>query len=225
MSRYTGKFIAVLAAGILMCNNTSTGPSQTKTPEEPGAVYYTVSLTPQPSNGSITLTPQGISSGTGYKYKAAATVTITAVPDSGYSFASWGGDLAGETGAAVNLTLDRDLVASATFTKKPSAAGLAGTWAFSDGIYTSGGVYGTLMFDPKSDTLVLKTDMTYVSNVKRGASINGQNFGGIGSGTWSSTQTEISFTYPVGGHYEYSCSGNSLQLKNGALTLYASRVR
>jgi hypothetical protein len=215
--------LTFIIAANLMCN-TSTGPSQTAVTEEPGAVYYTVSIAPQPSNGAITLTPQGISFGTGYKYKASTIVTMTAIPDSGFSFLSWGGDLAGEQGAIVQITIDKDYIVSATFAKKASATDLVGTWAFSDGIYTSGGVYGTLMFNPKSDTLVLKSDMTYVSNVKRGASINGQNFGGIGSGTWNSTQTSITFTYPVSGQYEYSCSGNSLQLKSGPLSLFASRM-
>jgi hypothetical protein len=101
---------------------------------------------------------------------------------------------------------------------------LTGTWAFSSGQIISGSVYGTLSFNSESDTVVLRSDSTYVCMVKRSASINGNYFGGIGSGTWSATATNISFGYPLSQGFEYTLDGNGLTLTNRELTLHSSRV-
>jgi uncharacterized repeat protein (TIGR02543 family) len=69
---------------------------------------YTVTIDPSPSNGSIILDP---SSG---PYTHGSTVEVTANPDTGYSFNSWGGDLSGSTNPET-LTMDGNKTITATF--------------------------------------------------------------------------------------------------------------
>ncbi|MCP5105012.1 MAG: PKD domain-containing protein [bacterium] len=61
-------------------------------------------------NGSITLNPPG---GT---YNDGTVVTVTAVPDSGWEFTGWSGDLSGSTNPTT-ITMDADKTVTATFTE------------------------------------------------------------------------------------------------------------
>jgi hypothetical protein len=53
----------------------------------------------QPTNGRITSSPSGIdcSSACSHSYNQGTSVTLTAIPDSGYTFASWSGACSGST--------------------------------------------------------------------------------------------------------------------------------
>ena len=68
----------------------------------------TYTLTISASNGSVTKTPDQAS------YSYGETVSLEAVPDSGYSFASWAGDLSGSTNPAT-ITMDADKTVTANF--------------------------------------------------------------------------------------------------------------
>jgi hypothetical protein len=72
------------------------------------------------ANGSV--------SSTGGWYALGASVTVTAVPNSGFSFAGWSGDVAGDTNAvAMTLTMDRTRSITANFVtnEAPTGNGLA----------------------------------------------------------------------------------------------------
>lgn len=60
--------------------------------------------------GTILVTPPNDS-----PYLNGSVVTLTPVPDSGFSFVGWGGDLAGETTAPYQLVMDADKNVTATF--------------------------------------------------------------------------------------------------------------
>jgi uncharacterized repeat protein (TIGR02543 family) len=88
---------------------------------DPNAVFATVHINPVPTNGTISIDPQGIKSSDGYKYKPGAQVTVTAVPDNSYELVAWGGDFA-QTSVATNsfstiMSIDRTI--SAIFSKAP----------------------------------------------------------------------------------------------------------
>jgi len=68
----------------------------------------TYTLTVGGTNGSVTRTPDKTN------YTHGETVTVAAVPSSGYDFVSWSGDLTGETSPAT-LVMDTDKSVTATF--------------------------------------------------------------------------------------------------------------
>lgn len=73
---------------------------------------YTLSKTISPVNGgTITISPDKTS------YTMAETVTLTALPDSGYEFANWSGDASGSD-ASIMITMDEDKSVIANFTKE-----------------------------------------------------------------------------------------------------------
>ena len=64
-------------------------------------------------SGSISLNPSG------GIYDESTTVTLTAIPDAGYQFSGWNGDLIGETNPSV-ITMDDDKTVTATFSELPT---------------------------------------------------------------------------------------------------------
>lgn len=88
---------------------------------DPNAVWHTLHISPTLVYGKITLSPPGISSGNGYKYIPGTSVTITAVADSGYQLAGWGGDYARADSSATSLSsvMDSDRAITATFIRIP----------------------------------------------------------------------------------------------------------
>ena len=88
---------------------TTTSPSWTFTTR--AALQYTLTTTPG-TGGSITRDPDQAT------YDAGTVVTLTAVPNSGYSFTSWGGDLGGST-SPTTITMDGNKSVTATFTLIP----------------------------------------------------------------------------------------------------------
>jgi hypothetical protein len=218
MKKYSAVFVLIASLLVLTCNTSTTAPAEI----HPGDVSLTIS--PQPANGTITVSPSGTKAGASYFFKPSTAITVSAESADSFVFSAWSGEFAGEIAPAKTITLDTDMVISATFVKAPTTPILTGTWGISGGIYTRGGVYGTFAFNYQSDTIVLKSDFTYTSYVKKSASINGSGFGGMGSGTWSVSGSTLSFGYPISQALEYTLEGNSLTLTDGAMTIYASRI-
>ncbi|HPK72154.1 MAG TPA: hypothetical protein PLN93_09455, partial [Vicinamibacterales bacterium] len=84
-----------------------------------------ITVSPAPVGGTVTGT--GIACGTGgtdctETYSAATSVSLTAAPDSGYTFAGWGGGCTG-TGLTTTVLVDGVVTCTATFT--PAAASYA----------------------------------------------------------------------------------------------------
>ncbi|MCB1182878.1 DUF1349 domain-containing protein [bacterium] len=75
-------------------------------------ITYTLTTDPGPAGGAIVLNPAG------GVYNAGAAVTVTAVPDLGYAFDGFTGDLTGTTNPQV-LTMDADKSVATTFTALP----------------------------------------------------------------------------------------------------------
>jgi len=78
-----------------------------------------------PTNGVVTSQPTGINCGTSMTscsgtFSASSIVALTATPDTGATFTSWGGDCTGTTNP-LNVTMDAAKTCSATFTS-------SGTW-------------------------------------------------------------------------------------------------
>jgi len=76
--------------------------------EDQPEVTYTLSLTVNPSYGSISLSPAG---GT---YTSGTQVTLTAVPLSGYQFTHWSGDVS-STSPTITITVDSSKSVTANF--------------------------------------------------------------------------------------------------------------
>jgi uncharacterized repeat protein (TIGR02543 family) len=73
-------------------------------------VQYT--LTTNAVNGTITLNPAG------GVYTGGTVVTVTANPNSGYSFSGWSGDLSGSV-SPTNLTMNANKSVTANFSVQP----------------------------------------------------------------------------------------------------------
>ena len=71
------------------------------------AVNYTLSTSA--TNGTIRLDPDG------GIYDEGTVVTVTAIPDSGYAFSGWSGDIS-DTTIVASITMDEDKSITATFT-------------------------------------------------------------------------------------------------------------
>jgi len=79
-----------------------------------------------PTNGVVTSQPTGINCGTSMTscsgtFSASDIVALTATPDTGATFTSWGGDCTGTTNP-LNVTMDAAKTCTATFTPAAAAA-------------------------------------------------------------------------------------------------------
>ena len=80
--------------------------------KQPTMYRLTVSVTP-PGSGSVSLSPAG-----GY-YEAGTEVTLTASPNEGYQFSSWGGAASG-SGNPLTLIMDGNKSINANFEGMPT---------------------------------------------------------------------------------------------------------
>jgi len=93
-----------------------------------GPVSYTLSISPIPTNGTVTSSPSGINCGSGgsmcsASFTSGSTVTLTATPDAGYTFAGWTGDCSGCSGTTCTIIMDADKTCSANFTASGGSGG------------------------------------------------------------------------------------------------------
>jgi len=85
----------------------------------------TLAINPQPANGYVKSTPNGIYCGSGGNACSAdfvGTITLTAVPDTGYRFTGWGGDCAGcgtNSECTINMDADKSCFANFVFSGFP----------------------------------------------------------------------------------------------------------
>jgi uncharacterized repeat protein (TIGR02543 family) len=93
----------------------------------PSDKTYSVTITP-PVNGSISI-PNG-------PYPANSNIIVTAIPDSGYIFSSWGGDLTGSLNPAI-LSMDSNKKISVNFKPEGSKTNL-----FINGDFSTGNLTG-----------------------------------------------------------------------------------
>jgi len=91
---------------------------------DPNAKFNTLTISPTPAHGKITVSPLGVTSGNGFKFKPGDTVMITAEPDPNYRLEAWGGDFSNADSSDTSLTaiMNVDRMVSATFSKKPVGA-------------------------------------------------------------------------------------------------------
>ena len=103
---------------------------------------YTVSVD-TPTGGTVT------GAGT---YDSGTSVSLTATPESGYTFSSWGGDASGST-SPLTLTVDQDLTVTATFSVIPTTA----TYTVSVVDPTGGSISGAGTYDSGSSVTMIAT--------------------------------------------------------------------
>jgi len=94
------------------------------TPSSGGS--YTLSINPTPTNGTVTSSPAGINCGSGgsacsASFTSGSTVTLTATPDAGYTFAGWTGDCSSCSTSTCTINMNANKTCSANFT--PSSGG------------------------------------------------------------------------------------------------------
>jgi uncharacterized repeat protein (TIGR02543 family) len=109
-----------------------TGPVTTTTTTTPGATTYTLSTSVPGGHGSITRNPNQST------FTAGATVTLTAVPATGYTFTGWSGNASGTTNP-LTVTMNANKTITATF---------AATTTYTLTVTVSGGVGGTVTKNP-----------------------------------------------------------------------------
>ncbi len=94
---------------------------------EVGAQQFTLQVTAQGS-GSVNLDP------TGGVYDESTPIELTAIPDNGWQFSGWGGDLSGSQ-ALQNITMTRNMQITATFTEQPTGGGSGVTFTPIDDVH------------------------------------------------------------------------------------------
>lgn len=133
-----------------------------------GTVRYVYSLTVNSAGGTVTLSPDGGS------YDNGTVVTLTPVPNTGYAFSSWSGDLTGSDNPAT-ITMDGNKTVTANFTiSQCTTVNLDATednWLRGSQATTNYGGDTTLSMNPNgsnSQFALLKWDL---SSIPSGATI------------------------------------------------------
>ena len=106
-----------------------------------------LSISPTPTNGTITSSPSGINCGSGGSMCSAdfyGTVTLTATPSTGYTFAGWTGDCSScGTNPTCTITMDANKTCSANFTASSGGGSSGGSGSGSGGSGTGGSGSGS----------------------------------------------------------------------------------
>jgi uncharacterized repeat protein (TIGR02543 family) len=100
-------------------------------------VYWPAyTLTENSPNGSVTFNPAGPT------YLAGTVVTVTAVPDSGYVFTGWSGDLSGSVNpTTITMTTNKSVVANTIANYALTGLTMSPDGSFSFSVTNAGGVY------------------------------------------------------------------------------------
>jgi uncharacterized repeat protein (TIGR02543 family) len=95
-----------------------------------GASSYILSINPTPTNGNVTSSPTRINCGSGgstcstCSANFSGTVTLTATPSTGYTFAGWTGDCSScGTSTTCTINMDANKTCSANFTESGGGGG------------------------------------------------------------------------------------------------------
>jgi uncharacterized repeat protein (TIGR02543 family) len=103
----------------------------------------TLTINPQPTGGYVKSTPNGIYCGSGWNACSAdfvGTITLTATPDTGYSFTGWSGDCAGcGNNPTCTINMDANKSCFANFVFSGSTGGGGGGSSGGSGGGSSGG--------------------------------------------------------------------------------------
>jgi hypothetical protein len=88
----------------------------------PATTTYPITVTAS-ALGTITSNPSGLACGStcSSSFASGAVVTLTATPASGYTFSSWGGACAGQSGTTCSLTMTQAYSVSANYTAATSS--------------------------------------------------------------------------------------------------------
>ncbi|WP_444980888.1 InlB B-repeat-containing protein, partial [Paenibacillus koleovorans] len=161
---FVGKMNDPFTAGLFVTANQdgTTGTAQFSNVQWPGSSsppQYTLSTSA--TNGSVTLSPSG---GT---YASGTVVTVTATPNSGYSFAGWSGDLSGTTNpTTITMSGNKSVTASFSLTPPPSYQSTditttnAGSTTESGGVITVQGSGAQVWSNSDSFRYVYKNSLT-----------------------------------------------------------------
>jgi uncharacterized repeat protein (TIGR02543 family) len=133
------------------CNNNgycNTSSTYNFTTLEALPTYYTLSVS-KSGSGTVTSNPAGISCGAtcSANYNSGTSVTLTAAPDSGYTFAGWSGACTGTGSCTVSMTSSKSVTATFTILSDTTPP-----------VRSNGQPTGTLSSGTKNTTLSLTTN-------------------------------------------------------------------
>jgi len=148
---------------------------------------YSITVSPVPAGGTVT--GGQINCGTGgavcqQLFTAATTVSLTATPDTGYTFSGWGGSCSG-TGATVQVSVDAARVCSAVFTSTSGTTYQLNVTRPSNGTVTGTGVSCGTGGTDCTETYAAATSVTLTAAADSGYTFAG--WGGSCAGTSPST--------------------------------------
>ncbi|MCX7956892.1 MAG: InlB B-repeat-containing protein [Endomicrobia bacterium] len=125
-----------------------------------GGTTYTLLVSIDPSGaGTVNLNPSG------GVYTAGTQVTLTAVPNSGYQFDGWSGNLTGTTNPAT-ITMNSNKVVTANFSQQQQQ-----TYTLTVSINPTGG--GSVVLNPAGGTYVAGTQVTLTATASSGYVFSG----------------------------------------------------
>ena len=174
-----------LIASVLMLSSCSSKRSSSVGGTQTQQYTLTVVVNPQGA-GTVSLNPAG---GT---YTAGTVVTLTATPNSGYVFSSWGGDLSGSQNPT-SITMNSNKVVIANFTQSGGTGGGTGgggggtTYTLTVNVSPAGA--GTVTLNPAGGTYPAGTVVTLTAVANTGYTFS--NWSGDVTGTSNPTSVTM----------------------------------
>ena len=160
-------------------------------------------LTVNAVNGSVTLDPEG---GTYYE---GTVVNLTAIPDSGYQFAIWTGDLSGNETSA-SITMNEDKSVSAGFVELPKY------------YITNDAVNGTIVLDPDGGLYYQGTEVSLQAIPDNGYEFS--NWSGDLSGTSSEETIIVNSHLSVSAIFSSTTDIDDIVSDNSSIQIYPNPV-